>query len=144
MKSLWTAALFLALEVADVRAWQLCPTLAAPTVSSRRAGVDRCVTPRTVRTMTSTRLHNSLQDDSGKAGGLFDGLVKLLTSETLSLSVGSLGLLVLTWNRLATDVLYDSQSRTDILGVIAAGGLVLNGLTLQVGTQVNYWVIDGT
>lgn len=94
--------------------------------------------------MTSTRLHNSLQDDSGKAGGLFDGLVKLLTSETLSLSVGSLGLLVLTWNRLATDVLYDSQSRTDILGVIAAGGLVLNGLTLQVGTQVNYWVIDGT
>lgn len=52
--------------------------------------------------------------------------------------------MVLTWNRLATDVLYDSQSRTDILGVIAAGGLVLNGLTLQVGTQVNYWVIDGT
>lgn len=78
-----------------------------------------------------TRLYSSLQEDS-RGVGVFDGLIKALTSETLSLSVGSLGLLALTINRLSTENLYDSQSRTDILGVIAAGGLLLNGLTLQV------------
>lgn len=64
-------------------------------------------------------------------GGL-EGVFKFIRSDALSLGVGSLALLALVTNRLYTDPLFDSQSRTDILGVFSAGGLLLNGLTLQV------------
>lgn len=39
-------------------------------------------------------------------------------------------------NRIATADLADTQARTDILGVIASGGLVTNGVYLLVGTGV--------
>jgi hypothetical protein len=64
-------------------------------------------------------------------GGL-ESVFKFIRSDALSLGVGSLALLALVTNRLYTDPLFDSQSRTDILGVFSAGGLLLNGLTLQV------------
>lgn len=64
-------------------------------------------------------------------GGI-DGLFRLIRNDALSLTIGSLCLVALVANRLATPDLYDSQSRTDIIGVISAGGLLLNGLTLQV------------
>jgi hypothetical protein len=64
------------------------------------------------------------------------GVLGAIRRDTLSLAIGSLCLLALVTNRLFTDPLYDSQSRTDILGVVAAGGLLLNGLTLQVRSSL--------
>lgn len=66
------------------------------------------------------------------SGGGIDGLLRLIRNDALSLTIGSLCLVALVANRLLTPDLYDSQSRTDIIGVISAGGLLLNGLTLQV------------
>jgi hypothetical protein len=71
---------------------------------------------------------------SNNNGGL-EGVFKFIRSDALSLGVGSLALLALVTNRLYTDPLFDSQSRTDILGVFSAGGLLLNGLTLQVSLK---------
>lgn len=71
-------------------------------------------------------------NNGGGGNGLVEGFFKFVRSDALSLGVGSLALLVLVTNRLYTDPLFDSQSRTDILGVFSAGGLLLNGLTLQV------------
>jgi hypothetical protein len=67
----------------------------------------------------------------GARGGLGAVVAGLVRNEGLSLALGSLCLTVLVVNRLATEELYDSQSRTDILAVISSGGLLLNGLTLQ-------------
>lgn len=75
------------------------------------------------------------QHSSGGGGGGIDGLFRLIRNDALSLTIGSLCLVALVANRLLTPDLYDSQSRTDIIGVISAGGLLLNGLTLQVGTN---------
>lgn len=69
---------------------------------------------------------------SSSGGGGLDSLFRLIRNDALSLAVGSICLIALVANRLATPDLYDSQSRTDIIGVISAGGLLLNGLTLQV------------
>ncbi len=80
------------------------------------------------------RQHASTNNGGGGGSGLVEGFFKFVRSDALSLGVGSLALLVLVTNRLYTDPLFDSQSRTDILGVFSAGGLLLNGLTLQVTT----------
>ena len=82
----------------------------------------------------STRLQASSQQGGGGGGvGLGEGILKFIRNDALSLTVGTIALLALIINRFATEELFDSQSRTDILGVFSAGSLLLNGLTLQVG-----------
>eukprot|EP00956_Cyclotella_meneghiniana_P032561 scaffold90134_cov51-Cyclotella_meneghiniana.AAC.4 len=62
-----------------------------------------------------------------------DSLLLTLTSDRFSLLLGSLGILLLLLNRLFTfpsDVMYEaSRSRIDLLGVFAAGSVLLNGIT---------------
>lgn len=62
-------------------------------------------------------------------------LVRTLTGPQVSLGVGVGILLAVLANRIATPELVDSQARTDILGVIASGGLVTNGVYLLVGVK---------
>lgn len=62
-------------------------------------------------------------------------LVRALTGPYVSLGVGVGILLAVLANRIATPELVDSQARTDILGVIASGGLVTNGVYLLVGVK---------
>ena len=60
-----------------------------------------------------------------------DSALSILRSETLSIVLGSVLLLALVCNRLFTENLYDSQARTDLIAVLSAGGLLLNGISLQ-------------
>lgn len=54
---------------------------------------------------------------------------------SLTLAAGIVGLAAVVVNRLAlTPALYDSQARSDIIAVIAAGGLILQGVYLLVST----------
>ena len=62
---------------------------------------------------------------------ILDSALSILRSETLSIVLGSTLLLALVCNRLFTEDLYDSQSRTDLIAVLSAGGLLLNGISLQ-------------
>lgn len=61
-------------------------------------------------------------------------LLRTLTGPQFSVAVGIGIILAVLMNRIATPDLVDSQARTDILGVIASGGLVTNGVYLLVGT----------
>jgi hypothetical protein len=63
-----------------------------------------------------------------------DQFLLTLTSDRTSLLLGSIGILLLLLNRLLTfpddNVLYEaSRSRMDLLGVFAAGSVLLNGIT---------------
>ncbi|KAL7543160.1 hypothetical protein ACHAXR_012461 [Thalassiosira sp. AJA248-18] len=62
-----------------------------------------------------------------------DQLLLTLTSEKTSLLLGSIGILLLLLNRLISfpdDAIYEvSRSRIDLLGVFAAGSVLLNGIT---------------
>eukprot|EP00904_Undaria_pinnatifida_P004085 jgi/Undpi1/13678/HiC_scaffold_9.g03332.m1 len=60
------------------------------------------------------------------AGNLF----RTLTGPQFSVAVGIGIILAVLANRIATPNLVDTQARTDILGVIASGGLVTNGVYL--------------
>lgn len=57
-------------------------------------------------------------------------LLQTLTGPQFSVALGIGILLAVLANRIATPNLVDSQARTDILGVIASGGLVTNGVYL--------------
>ncbi|KAL7529460.1 hypothetical protein ACHAWF_002986 [Thalassiosira exigua] len=61
-----------------------------------------------------------------------DNLLSLLTSDRTSLFLGSVGILLLLLNRLLSfpeDAVYEaSRSRVDLLGVFAAGSVLLNGV----------------
>ncbi|CAM9544467.1 unnamed protein product, partial [Pylaiella littoralis] len=59
-------------------------------------------------------------------------LIRALTGPEVSVALGIGLLLAVLANRIATPDLVDSQARTDILGVIASGGLVTNGVYLLV------------
>lgn len=59
-------------------------------------------------------------------------LLRTLTGPQVSVALGIGILLAVLANRIATPELVDSQARTDILGVIASGGLVTNGVYLLV------------
>lgn len=59
-------------------------------------------------------------------------LLRTLTGPQVSVALGIGILLAVLANRVATPELVDSQARTDILGVIASGGLVTNGVYLLV------------
>lgn len=63
-------------------------------------------------------------------------LLRTLTGPQFSVAVGIGIILAVLVNRIATPDLADTQARTDILGVIASGGLVTNGVYLLVGTGV--------
>ena len=62
-----------------------------------------------------------------------DSILLTLTSDRFSLVIGSLGISLLLLNRLFTfpeDVVYEAtRSRIDLLGVFAAGSVLLNGVT---------------
>lgn len=62
-----------------------------------------------------------------------DRIIFDLTSDRFSLLLGSVGIVLLLLNRLASfpeDAVYEaSRSRVDLLGVFAAGSLLLNGIT---------------
>lgn len=57
-------------------------------------------------------------------------LLRTLTGPQFSVAVGIGIILAVLVNRIATADLVDTQARTDILGVIASGGLVTNGVYL--------------
>lgn len=59
-------------------------------------------------------------------------LLQTLTGPQVSVALGVGILLAVLANRIATPDLVDSQARTDILGVIASGGLITNGVYLLV------------
>lgn len=62
-------------------------------------------------------------------------LLRTLTGPEFSIAFGASILLAVLTNRLATPQLIDSQARTDILGIIASGGLVTNGVYLLVRSE---------
>lgn len=64
-------------------------------------------------------------------------LLRTLTGPQVSVALGIGLLLAVLANRIATPELVDSQARTDILGVIASGGLITNGVYLLV--RVRPW-----
>eukprot|EP00953_Heterococcus_sp_UTEX-ZZ885_P023785 13062-Heterococcus_DN1.PRE.1 len=58
-------------------------------------------------------------------------LLRGITGSNFSLAAGLIGLGALLVNRVAlTPYLYDSQARTDLLALIACGGLIMNGVYL--------------
>lgn len=59
-------------------------------------------------------------------------VIRALTGPEVSVALGIGLLLAVLANRIATPDLVDSQARTDILGVIASGGLITNGVYLLV------------
>lgn len=59
-------------------------------------------------------------------------LLRTLMAPQVSVAIGVGILLAVLANRIATPELVDSQARTDILGVIASGGLITNGVYLLV------------
>lgn len=103
-----------------------------PTTSRRHGRRGLLPLPSSHAPPTSSSPWALAAQSSSSGGGGIDGLFRLIRNDALSLTIGSLCLVALVANRLATPDLYDSQSRTDIIGVISAGGLLLNGLTLQV------------
>lgn len=62
-------------------------------------------------------------------------LLQTLTGPQFSVALGIGILFAVLANRIATPELVDSQARTDILGVIASGGLVTNGVYLLVSAH---------
>jgi len=64
------------------------------------------------------------------AGGGFGSFINFLTSNTFGIATGGVCLLLLVINRLTTPDLYDSQSRSDIIAVIASGSLILSAFSL--------------
>ncbi|CAM9607802.1 unnamed protein product [Ectocarpus sp. 4 AP-2014] len=96
-----------------------CRAMADPTSHNNKRSVSR--RPRAV-TMAS----DEVEQRSPVAGSL----LRALTGPYVSLGVGVGILLAVLANRIATPELVDSQARTDILGVIASGGLVTNGVYL--------------
>ncbi|CAM9159818.1 unnamed protein product [Phaeothamnion confervicola] len=59
------------------------------------------------------------------------GVGRVVMGSTFALAVGFMSLAVVLINRLAfTAALYDSQARSDILAVVSAAGIVLNGVYL--------------
>ena len=71
-----------------------------------------------------------------QAAPVAGNLLRTLTGPQFSVAVGIGIILAVLVNRIATPDLADTQARTDILGVIASGGLVTNGVYLLVGTMV--------
>lgn len=121
----------------------------SPTASGSRRRHHRSLLQTPSRSASISHQASSLpspwalaaQQSSSGGGGGMEGLFRLIRNDALSLAIGSLCLVALVGNRLGTPDLYDSQSRTDIIGVISAGGLLLNGLTLQVRTSCTVYVI---
>lgn len=68
----------------------------------------------------------------GEAAPASGNIIRALTGPQVSVALGIGILLAVLANRIATPNLVDSQARTDILGVIASGGLVTNGVYLLV------------
>ncbi|CAB1116895.1 unnamed protein product [Ectocarpus sp. CCAP 1310/34] len=95
-----------------------CRAMADPMSQNNKRSVSR---PRAV-IMAS----DEVEQRSPVAGSL----LRALTGPYVSLGVGVGILLAVLANRIATPELVDSQARTDILGVIASGGLVTNGVYL--------------
>ena len=81
--------------------------------------------PATTPNSLPSRLLAVKESSSGKAR------VRQSRGDNLALAAGAVLLAVLVANRLAVppEKLYDSQSRTDLLGVAAIAGLVLNSLS---------------
>lgn len=65
--------------------------------------------------------------------------LRTLTGPEVSVGLGVGIVLAVLANRIATPVLVDSQARTDILGVIAGGGLITNGVYLLVSTHRRFY-----
>lgn len=87
------------------------------------------------------------KDDSPSSSGT--SWLRTLASPEFSIALGGSILLAVLTNRLATAELLDSQARTDILGVIASGGLITNGVYQLVSrvhfmTQFGLKVVVGT
>lgn len=75
------------------------------------------------------------QEDGPAATG---NLLRTLTGPEFSIALGVSILLAVLTNRLATPELIDSQARTDILGVMASGGLITNGVYLLVSSSERF------
>jgi hypothetical protein len=120
-------------------AFQACPQRPLSRRSASSINIPRSSSSSRWRSSSSPPPLQSLAAGPQSAGdsstGGLEGLFRLIRNDGLSLAIGSLCLVALVANRLTTPELYDSQSRTDIIGVISAGGLLLNGLTLQVGNR---------
>lgn len=71
-------------------------------------------------------------------------LIRALTGPEVSVALGVGLLLAVLANRIATTDLVDSQARTDILGVIASGGLITNGVYLLVRVGLGEGMISHT
>lgn len=78
---------------------------------------------------------NAQEDDPAETGNL----LRTLAGPEFSIALGMSILLAVLTNRLATPELIDSQARTDILGVIASGGLVTNGVYLLVRSREQFF-----
>lgn len=72
------------------------------------------------------------EDDEQDATIRTGNLLRTLTGPELSIAVGASILLAVLTNRLVMPELVDSQARTDILGIIASGGLITNGVYMLV------------
>lgn len=75
------------------------------------------------------------EEEAAPAAG---NIIRALTGPQISVVLGIGILLAVLANRIATPNLVDSQARTDILGVIASGGLVTNGVYLLVRMNQKY------
>lgn len=87
---------------------------------------------------TSRRRHKALDMSSPQQEEVPGSVEGIGSKQQLALGLGSVALLIILANRLLlpAELLYDSQSRTDLLGVVAIGGLVLNALgDLEVKTR---------
>lgn len=72
------------------------------------------------------------EDEGERRPAAAGNLLQTLTGPQVSVALGIGILLFVLANRIATPDLVDSQARTDILGVIASGGLITNGVYLLV------------
>jgi len=76
---------------------------------------------------------SSSKSDAPSNLSVIDRLILTLTSDRTSLLLGSIGLIALMLNRLVSfpeEAVYEaSRSRVDLLGVFAAGSVLLNGIT---------------
>lgn len=72
------------------------------------------------------------EDEGVQRPAAAGSLLRTLTGPQVSVALGIGILLAVLANRIATPELVDSQARTDILGVIASGGLITNGVYLLV------------
>lgn len=83
-------------------------------------------------------LMQDAREGEGEAAPTAGNIIRALTGPQISVVLGIGILLAVLANRIVTPNLFDSQARTDILGVIASGGLVTNGVYLLVRLNKKY------